>query len=69
MSRPARIPDRGDVTPAMVAQRLGLSATDFEIRRPELERRGFPIPDSTTGHYCRLWTGGDCGGIQSCFLS
>jgi hypothetical protein len=36
----------------MVAQRLGLSAADFELRRAELERRGFPIPDSTTGHYC-----------------
>jgi hypothetical protein len=52
MSRPRRIPDRGDVTPAMVARRLGLSAADFELRRPDLERRGFPIPDSTTGHYC-----------------
>jgi hypothetical protein len=36
----------------MVAQQLGLSAADFEIRRPELERRGFPTPDSTTGHCC-----------------
>jgi hypothetical protein len=52
MSRPPRIPDRGDVTAALVAQRLGLSAADFEAWRPELERRGFPAPDSTTGCYC-----------------
>lgn len=52
MSRPLRIPDRGDVTPAVVAQRLGVSAADFEAWRPELERRGFPIPDPTTGRYC-----------------
>jgi hypothetical protein len=36
MSRPARIPDRGDVPPAMAAQRLGLSLVDFEARRAEL---------------------------------
>jgi hypothetical protein len=52
MSRPTRIPDRGDVTLAIVAQRLGLSAVDFEVMRPELERRGFPSADSTTGRYC-----------------
>jgi hypothetical protein len=52
MSRPPRIPERGDVTPTLVALRLGLSAADFEIWRPELERRGFPTPDSTTGRYC-----------------
>jgi hypothetical protein len=52
MSKRARIPDRGDVTPALVAQRLGLSAADFEVWRPELERRGFPTPDLTTGRYC-----------------
>jgi hypothetical protein len=52
MGKRARIPDRGDVTPALVAQRLGLSAADFEAWRAELERRGFPTPDSTTGRYC-----------------
>jgi hypothetical protein len=52
MSRPARIPDRGDVLPAAVAQRLGMSLADFEMRRAELERRGFPEADPTTGHYC-----------------
>jgi hypothetical protein len=52
MSRPPRIPDRGDVAPSVIAQRLGLSAADFEAWRPELERRGFPTPDSTTGRYC-----------------
>jgi hypothetical protein len=52
MSRPLRIPDRGDVPPGAVAQRLGLSLADFEAYRPELERRGFPLPDPTTGRYC-----------------
>jgi hypothetical protein len=52
MSRPTRIPDRGDVPPAMAAQRLGLSLVDFEARRTELERRGFPGADPTTGRYC-----------------
>jgi hypothetical protein len=52
MSRPARCPDRGDVPASTVAQRLGMSAADFELRRPELERRDFPERDPTTGLYC-----------------
>jgi hypothetical protein len=52
MGRPARIPDRGDVPPAVAAQRLGMSLADFEVNRAELERRGFPSPDPTTGRYC-----------------
>jgi hypothetical protein len=52
MSRSARIPDRGDVPPSTVAQRLGMSLADFEACRPELERRGFPESDPTTGRYC-----------------
>jgi hypothetical protein len=52
MSRPARIPDRGDVSPTLAAQRLGMSLVDFEARRGELQRRGFPDPDPTTGSYC-----------------
>jgi hypothetical protein len=52
MSRPARIADRGDVLPSVVAQRLGMSLADFESMRVELERRGFPEPDQTTGRYC-----------------
>jgi hypothetical protein len=52
MSRPARVPDRGDVPPAAAAQRLGMSLADFETRRGELEKRGFPEPDPTTGRYC-----------------
>jgi hypothetical protein len=52
MSRPARIPDRGDVAPNVVAQRLGMSLSDFEACRLELERRGFPQRDPTTGRYC-----------------
>jgi hypothetical protein len=52
MSRPSRIPDRGDVAPSVVANRLGLTVPEFEARRSELERRGFPEPDETTGRYC-----------------
>jgi hypothetical protein len=52
MSRPARIPDRGDVLPTAAAQRLGMSLADFEVSRSELERRGFPEVDPTTGRYC-----------------
>lgn len=51
MSRPARIPDRGDVAPTMVAHRLGLSLADFESRRAELFARDFPQADPTTGNY------------------
>ena len=52
MARPIRVPDRGDVPRAIVALRLGLTVSGFELRRPELERRGFPAADPTTGHYC-----------------
>jgi hypothetical protein len=52
MTRPCRIPERGDVAPHIVANRLGLTLSEFEARRPELERRGFPEPDETTGRYC-----------------
>jgi hypothetical protein len=51
MGRPARIPDKGDVSAALIALRLGLSASDFEARRPELEKRGFPQVDPTTALY------------------
>ena len=52
MSCTSRIPDRGDVAPCVVASRLGLTLLEFEARRSELERRGFPEPDETTGRYC-----------------
>jgi hypothetical protein len=52
MKRPARIPDRGDVPPGTVAQRLGMSLADFGAARDALEKRGFPEPDPTTGRYC-----------------
>lgn len=52
MSRPRRIPLRGDVTAASVAELLGLSLSDFVARQPLLRQRGFPEPDPTTGHYC-----------------
>jgi hypothetical protein len=52
MSRPRRIPLRGDVTAAAVAELLGLSLSDLEARQPLLRQRGFPEPDPTTGLYC-----------------
>jgi hypothetical protein len=52
MTRPCRIPDRGDVAPSIVAARLGLSLPEFEAQRHDLKRRGFPEPDETTGRYC-----------------
>jgi hypothetical protein len=36
----------------MIAQRLGMSLADFEVHRTELEQRGFPGRDPTTGRYC-----------------
>jgi len=52
MGRPANIPERGDVAPSTVAQRLGLALADFERLLPELESRGFPQSDPTTGRFC-----------------
>lgn len=52
MGRPARIPARGDVSAARVAELLGLSLADFQSRLPALAERGFPPPDPTTEHYC-----------------
>jgi hypothetical protein len=40
MTRPRRIPARGDV--ALVAELLGVSLADFEARRAALRERGFP---------------------------
>lgn len=52
MGRPKRIPERGDVPPAAVAHRLGLSLPDFRVQLPVLQKRGFPSPDPTTGQFC-----------------
>lgn len=52
MSRAERAPDSGDVPLSTVAQRLGMTLADFEAYRGELERRGFPEADPTTGRYC-----------------
>jgi hypothetical protein len=52
MSRPRRIPARGDVPEWVVAQLLGLTVADFQARKAELRERGFPEPDHTTGLYC-----------------
>jgi hypothetical protein len=52
MSKPRRIPLRGDVAASAVAGLLGLSLADFQARLSKLRERGFPEPDSTTGLYC-----------------
>ena len=52
MSRRPVIPLRGDVSRSHVAQLMGLSGPDFDAVRPQLEERGFPRPDPTTGLYC-----------------
>jgi hypothetical protein len=52
VSRPRRIPLRGDVTSSAIAELLGLSVADFDARRPALHKRNFPEPDPTTGLYC-----------------
>ena len=51
MGRPRRLPERGDISTALVAQRLGLSTDEFNQCRAALEKRGFPEPDATTGLY------------------
>jgi hypothetical protein len=52
VTRPRRIPARGDVSTSVVAELLGLSVQEFEARRPELRERDFPEPNPTTGLYC-----------------
>ena len=52
MSRPRRIPVRGDVSAGVVAQLLGLSMIEFEGVLLRLRDRRFPAPDPTTGLYC-----------------
>ncbi len=41
----------GDITPGQAAQRLGLSLRAFNLALPELQKRGFPGPDPTTGNF------------------
>lgn len=51
MSRRAPHIVPGDVSVADAAHRLGLSLNRFLELRTALERRGFPLPDPTTGLY------------------
>lgn len=41
----------GDVPADVAARRLGLTAGDFSVALPELLKRGFPPPDTTTGNF------------------
>ena len=40
-----------DVPPVKAARRLHLTLGEFEMKKEELYRRGFPRPDPTTGFY------------------
>lgn len=40
-----------DVPAHAAARRIGLTEVDFRDALPELEARGFPKPDSTTGNW------------------
>ena len=40
------------VGPEKIARRLGVTLVDFESKREELEREGFPKVDSVLGTYC-----------------
>jgi hypothetical protein len=40
-----------DVPPEKAARRLHLTMAQFELVRDELQERGFPKPDPTTGMY------------------
>jgi hypothetical protein len=52
MSRPRRIPVRGDIPAAEVAKLLGLAVSDFYAKLDQLRKRDFPSADTTTGLYC-----------------
>jgi hypothetical protein len=52
MSRPRRIPVRGDIPAVAVAELLGLSVSDFYAKLDQLHECGFPGADPTTGLYC-----------------
>ncbi len=41
----------GDCPPIAAARVLWLSLEDFQRKLPELQKRGFPAPDPTTGNY------------------
>lgn len=44
-------PGTGDCPPAAAARVLWLSLEDFTAKLPELQLRGFPAPDPTTGNF------------------
>lgn len=49
MRYPAVAP--GDVPAELAARRMGLDKASFETALPQLQRRGFPLPDPDTGLY------------------
>jgi hypothetical protein len=70
MTRPRRIPVRGDVAASVVAEVLGLSLTDFEARRPHCVNAAFLSRTRPPGFIAsKLWTGGACAATHVCFPS
>ena len=57
----------GDVAPSLAAKRMGLSLAAFSLALPELQKRGFPSPDPTTGKFdfqaIELWRQGRHGAV------
>ena len=49
MRYPAVTP--GDVPAELAARRMGLDKVSFETALPQLQQRGFPLPDPDTGLY------------------
>ena len=43
--------DPGDVPASYAARRLGISEAAFRLALPDLEARGFPRADPTTGNF------------------
>ncbi len=50
MSPRFKIPP-GDVPPTAAAKHMGMDASTFALKLPELLGRGFPAPDETTGNF------------------
>jgi hypothetical protein len=46
-----KLPPGGDCPPIAAARRLWMTLEEFKAKLPELQERGFPPPDPTTGNF------------------
>jgi hypothetical protein len=46
-----KLPPGGDCPPIAAARRLWMTLEEFKSKLPELQTRGFPPPDPTTGNF------------------